>query len=56
MEDEEAITFLSWIGVGINFKKEAADIAKKSGLDPVVGQVGSGGGAKDKKNNKKKKK
>ena len=29
---EEAVVFLEWIKVGIKFKEETLDVAKKSGL------------------------
>mmetsp|Transcript_132417 Transcript_132417/g.197335 ORF Transcript_132417/g.197335 Transcript_132417/m.197335 type:complete len:134 (+) Transcript_132417:111-512(+) len=32
MKVEEAVVFLEWIKVGIKFKEETADVAKKSGL------------------------
>jgi hypothetical protein len=32
MKMEEAVVFLEWIKVGIKFKEETADVAKKSGL------------------------
>lgn len=36
MEVQEAVVFLEWIKVGINFKQTAIDTAKQSGFDDIA--------------------
>lgn len=41
---EEAVVFLEWIKVGVNFKQQAMDVANKSGLGDPGGTAGGGTG------------
>ena len=43
MSTEEAVVFLEWIQVGVRFKEETLDVAKKSGL---AGAKPAGGGTR----------
>ena len=37
MDVQEAVVFLEWIKVGVDFKVQAIDTAKKSGFDDIAG-------------------
>jgi len=38
MDVQEAVVFLEWIKVGVDFKVQAIDTAKKSGFDGIAGK------------------
>ena len=46
MEVQEAVVFLEWIKVGINFKQTAIDTAKQSGFDDIAKKSGKKKGKK----------
>jgi hypothetical protein len=38
MDVQEAVVFLEWIKIGIEFKKKAVDTAKQSGFNDIAGK------------------
>jgi len=40
MDFQDAVVFLEWIKVGIQFKEKAIDVAKESGFDGITKKAG----------------